>query len=70
MWMLDIDYDGRSLLPRQVFFSMAGKDDGWSKLANSLCSELAADLVEVYLGTASLPFELGEHRRVAVKIID
>ena len=24
MWMLDPDYDGRSLFPRQVFFPMAG----------------------------------------------
>ena len=30
MWMLDTDYDGRSLYPRQVFFPMAGSDDGWA----------------------------------------
>ena len=24
VWMLDTDYDGRSLYPRQVFFPMAG----------------------------------------------
>ncbi len=28
MWMLDLDYDGRSLFPRQVFFPMAGPKDG------------------------------------------
>ena len=28
MWMLDTDYDGRSLFPRQVFFPMAGDDEG------------------------------------------
>src|SRR5581483_9458724 len=28
MWLLDTDYDGRSLLPRQVFFPMAGEKDG------------------------------------------
>ena len=33
VWMLDPDYDGRSLFPRQVFFPMAGAKDGWAKLA-------------------------------------
>ena len=28
MWMLDTDYDGRSLFPRQVFFPMAGDGEG------------------------------------------
>ena len=28
LWMLDPDYDGRSLFPRQVFFPMAGANDG------------------------------------------
>jgi len=27
-------------------------------------------LIEAYRGTVSLPFEPGEHRRVAVKIVD
>ena len=33
MWMLDTDYDGRSLFPRQVFFPMAGDKEGWARLA-------------------------------------
>ncbi len=70
MWMLDTDYDGRSLLPRQVFFPMAGDNHGWAKLAESLRTEIDSDLIEAYRGTVSLPFELGEQRRVAVKIID
>lgn len=28
MWLLDTDYDERSLFPRQVFFPMAGKGEG------------------------------------------
>ena len=36
MWMLDTDYDGRSLYPRQVFFPMAGPKDGWARLAKTL----------------------------------
>jgi len=70
MWMLDPDYDGRSLYPRQVFFPMAGKDEGWAKLAKSLKAELDEDLIEAYRGTVSLPFALGKERTIAVKIID
>ena len=31
VWLLDTDYDGRSLYPRQVFFPMAGDDEGWAQ---------------------------------------
>ena len=72
MWMLDTDYDGRSLYSRQVFFPMAGKGGGWAKLAKSLKAQIDMDLIEMYRGTISLPFEVGEdqNQRVAVKIID
>ena len=70
MWMLDHDYDGRSLFPRQVFFPMSGDDDGWAKLAKNLKAEIDTDLIEAYRGTASLPFKAGENKRIAVKIID
>ena len=70
MWMLDPDYDGRSLFPRQVFFPMAGPNDGWAKLARNLKAEIDADRIEAYRGAVSLPFEPGEHGRAAVKIID
>jgi adenine-specific DNA-methyltransferase len=70
MWMLDPDYDGRSLFPRQVFFPMAGEKEGWSKLAKNLKAEIDEGLIESYKGTISLPFEGGKHNRAAVKIID
>jgi len=70
MWLLDTDYDGRSLYPRQVFFPMAADDEGWARLARNLKAEIDSELIESYRGTISLPFELGNHRRVAVKIID
>ncbi len=70
MWMLDPDYDGRSLFPRQVFFPMAGDEDGWAKLAKNLKAEIDTDLIEAYRGTVSLPFNAGENNRIAVKIID
>jgi len=70
MWMLDTDYDGRSLFPRQVFFPMAGEGDGWAKLAKNLKAEIDEELIKAYWGTVSLPFEGGKHKRAAVKIID
>lgn len=70
VWMLDTDYDGRSLYPRQVFFPMAGENEGWAKLAKNLKAEIDEDLIEAYRGTVSLPFEAGEHKRIAVKIVD
>ena len=70
MWMLDPDYDGRSLFPLQVFFPMASNKDGWAKLARNLKAEIDTDLIEAYRGTVSLPFEGGEHKRIAAKIID
>ncbi len=70
MWMLDTDYDGRSLYPRQVFFPMAGEKEGWARLARNLKAEIDEELIEAYRGTVSLPFEVGKHRRIAVKIVD
>ena len=70
LWMLDTDYDGRSLFPRQVFFPMAGEKEGWSRLAKNLKAEIDEELIEAYKGTMSLPFEAGEHNRIAVKIVD
>ena len=70
MWLLDTDYDGKAVFPKQVFFPMAGKKDGWTKLAKSLKTEIDEGLVEQYRGTESLPFEAGDNKKIAVKIID
>lgn len=70
MWLLDTDYDGRSLYPRQVFFPLAHEDGGWARLAKNLKSEIDPELIEAYRGTVSLPFAPGDHKRVAVKVID
>lgn len=70
VWMLDSDYDGRSLFPHQVFFPIAGARDGWARLAKNLKAEIDEVLIEAYRGTVSLPFAPGEHRRIAVKIVD
>ncbi|HSV30796.1 MAG TPA: hypothetical protein VLH40_02070 [Atribacteraceae bacterium] len=70
VWLLDTDYDGRSLYPRQVFFPMTGEKDGWARLAKNLKAEIDEELLAAYRGTVSLPFDPGEHRRIAVKIVD
>jgi len=70
MWSLDTDYDGRSLMPHQVFFPMAGAKDGWNRLKKTIRAELDEDLLEQFHGTVSLPFEAGDQGRVAVKIVD
>lgn len=68
MWMLDVDYDNRSLFPSQVFFPMAGSKGGWTKLAKNLKAEIDEEKIEAFKGTISIPFEPGV--AVAVKIID
>jgi adenine-specific DNA-methyltransferase len=68
MWMLDQDYDGRSLFPSQVFFPMAGAKEGWATLAKNLKAEIDEEKIEAFGGTVSLPFKAGKN--VAVKIID
>ena len=70
VWLLDTDYDGRSLYPRQVFFPMADENGGWARLARNLKAEIDEERIEAYRGTVSLPFEPGEHKRIAVKIVD
>jgi adenine-specific DNA-methyltransferase len=32
--------------------------------------DAAQELIEAYRGTVSRPFEVGKHRRIAVKIVD
>jgi len=70
MWMLDTNYDGRSLFPTQVFFPMAGKKEGWATLARNLKAEIDEEKIEAFRGTESLPFEPGNRKTVAVKIVD
>ena len=70
MWALDTDYDERSLFPRQVFFPMAGRGEGWEKLKKNIRAELDESRLETFHGTVSLPFEAGDNRKIAVKIVD
>lgn len=68
MWLLDPDYDGRSLFPRQVFLPLSGRGEGWCKIAKNLKSEIDEEKIEALNETISLPFSPG--KTIAVKIID
>ncbi|MGA2227658.1 MAG: site-specific DNA-methyltransferase, partial [Syntrophobacteraceae bacterium] len=70
MWLLDINFDSRSLFPSQVFFPMSGAKEGWSKLAKNLKAEIDEEKMEAFRGTVSLPFNKGNNAKIAVKIID
>lgn len=70
MWVIDTDYDERSVFPRQVFFPMAGKGEGWERLKKNIRAELDESRLDAFHGTVSLPFEAGDNRKIAVKIVD
>jgi len=70
LWLLDTDYDGRSLYPRQLFFVLSPGKDQLQRLAKTLKAEIDPDRIDSYYGTQSLPFEAGPNKRVAVKIVD
>ncbi len=70
MWMLDTDYDERSIFPEQIFFPMQNEKLSWEKLAKSLNSHVDEEKLEAFKGVESLPFKAGENRKIAIKIID
>ncbi len=70
LWALDPDYGERSLFPRQVFFPVAGKGEGWEKLKKDIRAELDESRLAAFHGTVSLPFPAGDNRKIAVKIAD
>jgi adenine-specific DNA-methyltransferase len=67
-WFLDTDYDGKTFHICQAFFP--GDADAWEKVQRALKAEIDAEAFERMRGTVSFPFEPGEHRRIAVKVID
>ena len=66
-WFLDSDYDGRTFCITQAFFP---DRSAWDKLARALKGVVDEEAFEAFSGTESLPFPAGQHRRVAVKVID
>lgn len=70
MWELDTDYDDRSLCPNQIFFPQQDDKRDWTKLAKALNGTVDQDLLEFFSSDTSLPFDAGQYKKVAVKIID
>ena len=70
MWMLDEDYDGRSVYPQQVFFPMEEESGGWGRLARTLQAQIDEELIAKYGGTESIRFKAGPNGKAAVKITD
>ena len=65
-WFLDTDYDGMVFRVSQAFFPVT---DAWKKLQRALRGTVDEELVEELHGWTSLPFEAGEHGRIAVRVI-
>ncbi len=65
-WFLDTDYDGMVFRVSQAFFPVT---DAWKKLQRALRGTVDEELVEELHGWTSLPFEPGEHGRVAIRVI-
>jgi adenine-specific DNA-methyltransferase len=66
-WFVDTDYDGRTFCIVQAFFP---NKSAWKNIERALRGTLNQERYEQLTGRVSLPFEAGEHRRVAVKVID
>ena len=66
-WFVDADYDGRTFCVTQAFFP---DKKAWDKIARALKGVIDEDQFEKFSGTESLPFSVGEHKQVAVKVID
>jgi adenine-specific DNA-methyltransferase len=66
-WFLDSDYDGRTFCVCQAFFP---DKRAWEKIGKALGGTLDEDALASFSGTTSLPFPVGQHKRIAVKVID
>lgn len=69
LWMLDTNYDERSICPDQFFFPIEDNND-WTKLKRSLKNEIDNEKIKFFQGITSEPFKSGSNKRIAVKIVD
>ncbi len=65
-WFLDEDYDGMVFRVSQAFFPVS---DGWKKIQQTLRGTVDFELIDQLHGWDSLPFDVGEHARIAVRVI-
>jgi adenine-specific DNA-methyltransferase len=66
-WFLDTDYNGLCFHVTQAFFP---RTSAWDNLKRALKGEYEESVWDHLAGAKSAPFEEGEHRQVAVKVID
>jgi adenine-specific DNA-methyltransferase len=66
-WMLDADYNGLCFRASQVFFPRTA---AWDSLKKALRADYDESVWDHLAGTRSAPFEAGEQKQVAVKVID
>jgi adenine-specific DNA-methyltransferase len=66
-WLLDSDYNNLCFRATQVFFPRTG---AWESLKKALKADYDETVWDHLAGTRSAPFEGGEHKQVAVKVID
>lgn len=65
-WFLDDDYDGTVFRVAQAFFPVT---DSWDKLQRALRTTVDAALLSELHGWTSLPFDAGDNRKVAVRVV-
>jgi hypothetical protein len=66
-WFLDTDYDDLVFHVGQAFFP---RTSAWDALKRALRAAFEDSVWEHLAGTVSEPFAAGEHKKVAVKVID
>ena len=66
-WLLDTDYNNLCFRASQVFFP---RTSAWDALKKALKADYGESVWDHLAGTRSAPFEAGEQRQIAVKVID
>jgi adenine-specific DNA-methyltransferase len=66
-WLLDTDYNERCFRVAQAFFP---RTSAWDNLKKALKGEYKESVWDHLAGTTSAPFEAGDQKRIAVKVID
>lgn len=67
VWLLDTDYDDLVFHVTQAFFP---RTSAWDHLKRALKGTYEDSVWEHLAGTVSEPFAAGEHKKIAVKVID
>jgi len=64
---LQLQWAGKT---EQLSFDVDTIQEEYVKLAKNLKAEIDEELIDAYRETISLPFEPGQYKRIAVKIVD